>query len=189
MKTHLSVNRRNFIKSTGIGLLAFATGNQQLWLTPAQAREQNVPFQILSEKEVILMEAIADILLPGATDAGVSHFIDQQLALPLEQCLLMIRYLGVSTPFTDFYKSSLTAMNNVSQVKYQKDFISIEPDQAQQLVETMGSSNPKGWQGPPAPFFYFVLRSDAVDVVYGTQEGFARLDIPYMSHIPPYKSW
>ncbi len=27
-----------------------------------------------------------------------------------------------------------------------------------------------GWQGPPGPFVYTVLRSDAVDVVYATVE-------------------
>jgi hypothetical protein len=34
-----------------------------------------------------------------------------------------------------------------------------------------------------------VLRSDAVDVVYGTMEGYASLGIPYMPHIAPTKRW
>ena len=32
-------------------------------------------------------------------------------------------------------------------------------------------------------------RSDAVDVVYGTPEGFAKLGVPYMPHIMPPTSW
>jgi hypothetical protein len=34
---------------------------------------------------------------------------------------------------------------------------------------------------------YFVLRSDAVDVVYGTMEGYESLGVPYMPHIVPDK--
>ena len=45
-------------------------------------------------------------------------------------------------------------------------------------------------QAPPAAgFVYFVLRSDAVDVVYGTVEGYAELGIPYQAHIMPLKRW
>jgi hypothetical protein len=34
-----------------------------------------------------------------------------------------------------------------------------------------------------------VLRSDAVDVVYGTVEGYDALGIPYMPHITPVTRW
>jgi hypothetical protein len=37
--------------------------------------------------------------------------------------------------------------------------------------------------------FWFVLRSDAVDVVYGTKEGVERLGLPYMAHIEPPSRW
>jgi len=46
-----------------------------------------------------------------------------------------------------------------------------------------------GWDGPPAGFIYFVLRSDAIDVLYGTPEGFERLGVPYMAHIQPPAGW
>ena len=39
------------------------------------------------------------------------------------------------------------------------------------------------------PFFYFVLRNDAVDVVYGTKAGVESLDIPYMAHVEPPSRW
>ena len=47
----------------------------------------------------------------------------------------------------------------------------------------------EGWQGPAGSFVYLLLRSDAVDVVYGTMEGYAALGIPYMPHIAPTKRW
>lgn len=53
----------------------------------------------------------------------------------------------------------------------------------------MGAGGLPGWSGPPAPLVYFVLRSDALDVVYGTEAGFALLDVPYMPHIPPERRW
>ena len=47
----------------------------------------------------------------------------------------------------------------------------------------------EGWQGRPGGFVYMVLRSDAVDVVYGTMEGYEALGIPYQAHIAPEKRW
>ena len=47
----------------------------------------------------------------------------------------------------------------------------------------------EGWTGPSGGFVYTLLRSDAVDVVYGTMEGYAALGIPYKPHIAPTKRW
>jgi hypothetical protein len=53
----------------------------------------------------------------------------------------------------------------------------------------MRQNKVEGWQGPAGSFVYLLLRSDAVDVVYGTMEGYAGLGIPYMPHIAPTKRW
>ena len=47
----------------------------------------------------------------------------------------------------------------------------------------------EGWQGPARAFVYFLLRSDAVDVVYGTMEGYASLGIPYRPTSRRPKRW
>lgn len=59
------------------------------------------------------------------------------------------------------------------------------------IVRGLGApANPASWTLPlPARLFYFALRSDAVDVVYGTVEGFQKLGIPYMPHIAPPRNW
>ena len=57
------------------------------------------------------------------------------------------------------------------------------------FVDLMRQNKVDGWQGPPGPFVYLVMRSDAVDVVYGTMDGYAALGIPYMPHIAPTKRW
>jgi len=36
---------------------------------------------------------------------------------------------------------------------------------------------------------YFLMRHDAVDVVYGTVEGIESLGTPYMAHIVPVSRW
>ena len=57
------------------------------------------------------------------------------------------------------------------------------------FINEMRQNKIAGWQGPPGGFVYFVLRSDAVDVVFGTVEGYEALGIPYMPHIMPEKRW
>ncbi len=182
-------SRRKFIRNSGIGLLSFYVGGCELELTPEQARLQKIPFQVLTPVEVRTLEALGDILLPGSAAAGLAHFIDHQLnAVPQDQ-LLMIKYLGVSPPFTSFYSGGLAALNEYANDQHGAVFSELYDEQRTALVGKMAQANPEVWAGPPAPFFYFVLRSDAVDVVYGTRQGFEDLGIPYMAHIEPPSRW
>ena len=68
-------------------------------------------------------------------------------------------------------------------------FAEVAAEKRAEFVEQIRQKVPEGWSGPPSPFFYFVSRGDAVDVTYGTVEGFERLGIPYMPHIVPIKRW
>ena len=63
------------------------------------------------------------------------------------------------------------------------------PDEQHDFVDLMRQNKIDGWKGPPGPFVYTVLRSDAVDVVYATMDGYAMLGVPYMPHIAPTKKW
>jgi len=53
----------------------------------------------------------------------------------------------------------------------------------------MAADSLSDWVGPPASYVLFVLRADALDVTYGTPEGFENLGIPYMAHIMPEQPW
>lgn len=181
--------RRQFLRSGSLGLLAFSLGGVELLLTPREARAKALPFRVLRPAEVASLEALGEILLPGARDAGIAHFVDQQLAADPADCLLLIRYLDVPPPYIDIYRPALAALDTASQNAHRKNFTALDEKTAISLVRTMSESNPDGWQGPPAPLFYFAARSDAVDVVYGTEEGFERLGIPYMAHIRPTAKW
>ena len=68
-------------------------------------------------------------------------------------------------------------------------FDELAADKRAEFVEQIRQKVPEDWSGPPSPFFYFVSRGDAIDVYYGTVEGFERLGIPYMPHIIPIKRW
>ncbi len=182
-------SRRTFVRNTGIGLLSFYAGGCEVELTPEEARQQKIPFQVLNPDEVRTLEALGESLLPGSAAAGLAHFIDHQLnAVPQEQ-LLMLKYLGVSPPFSTFYSAGLVALNTIANDQYGANYADLNSEQRTALVGQMAQANPEGWAGPPAPFFYFVLRNDAVDVVYGTKAGVERLGIPYMAHIEPPSGW
>jgi len=185
----MNLDRRGFLKSSTMGLMAFQLGGSQVLLTPREARAKQVPFQVLRPDEVGALEALGDVLLPGAREAGIAHFVDHQLAAEPADCLLLIRYLDVPPPYISVYRPALAALNAASEAVHDAPFTELGAEDAAALVGVMGQQNPEGWSGPPAPMFYFVARSDAIDVVYGTEEGFERLDIPYMAHIRPIEKW
>lgn len=182
-------SRRAFIRNSGIGLLGFYVAGCKQDLTPKEARKLGLPFNVLSQDEVRTLEAFGNTLLPGSAAAGLAHFIDHQLnAAPADQ-LLMLKYLGVDPPFTPFYTQGLTALNDTAKSVHGVQFFELSVDQKIALTGQIALANPDGWAGPPAPFFYFVLRNDAVDVFYGTKQGIESLGIPYMAHIEPPSRW
>jgi hypothetical protein len=181
--------RRSFIRNSGIGLLTFYVGGCEVAMTPQEARENEVAYTVLTKTEVSTLDALGEILLPGSATAGLAHFIDHQLGAATEDQLLMIRYLGVPSPFAPFYQGGLAALNDFARSQGNQSFADSPQEAQTNLVEQFAQENPDGWQGPPGPFFYFVVRNDAVDVVYGTRDGIESLDVPYMAHIEPPSRW
>ncbi len=144
----------------------------------------------LNAERIETIEALGETLVPGAKQAGISHFIDQQLSIPHGEALLEARILNVRPPYANFYRAALGAVDKASQAKNgDKKFAQLSADERHDFVDLMRQNKIEGWQGPGGPFVYLILRSDAVDVVYGTMEGYAALGIPYMPHIAPEKRW
>lgn len=177
------------MRNTSIGLLTFYVGGCEVELTPEEARQQEVPFQVLKPQEALTLEALGEVLLPGSAAAGLAHFIDHQLNASPQDQLLMIKYLGANPPFTDFYSGGLAALDTAADALHGSRFTELSGEQRIELVGQIAQANPDGWDGPPAPFFYFVLRNDAIDVVYGTKQGIESLGVPYMAHIEPPSRW
>jgi len=183
----VSLTRREALRTTFA--LAFTIGGTEAWLTPREARALNADFKVLSAVEIRALEAFGEALLPGARAAGIAHFVDQQLSTSAAECLLMIRYLDIPPPYLDFYRPALAALDAATWHTHGRAFADLDAQTADDWVGILSRTVPQGWQGPPAPLFFFVARSDAVDVVYGTEEGFAKLGVPYMPHIVPPTKW
>jgi hypothetical protein len=183
------IERRAFMKGAALSALAFTVGGAQVLLTAREARAQGVPLHVLTAEERAALEALGDTLLPGAKDAGIAYYVDQQLSVDSNDSLLVARIVGVMPPYADFYRGGLAALNQASTKLHGAKFAELPPEKQHAFVEKMSQKNPDGWIGPPSPFFYFITRTDAIDVYYGTVEGFERLGVPYMPHIVPEKKW
>lgn len=183
------MKRRDFMRAAAGGALAFTVGGAQMLLTPREARAQGVPFRLLKAEEAETIEALGETLLPGARAAGIAHFVDQQVSVPPEEALLQARILNVRPPYINFYRAAIGAIFKASMARSEQRFVNLNTLDQREFVDLLRQGKLEGWQGPPQPFVYMIARSDAVDVVYGTMEGYASLGVPYMAHIPPEKRW
>ena len=177
------------MRGATLGALAFTVGGAQVLLTAREARAQSVPFRLLKANEAETLEALGETLVPGARAAGIAHFIDQQLSVTPEEALLEARILNVKPPYVNFYRAAIGAIDKASQARNGRRFAQLNSLEQRELADLMRQNKLDGWQGPAGPFVYLVTRSDAVDVVYGTMEGYEALGIPYMPHIAPEKRW
>jgi hypothetical protein len=172
-----------------LGALAFTVGGAEVMLTASQARAQNVPFRLLKEHEADTIEALGETLVPGARRAGIAHFIDHQISVPADEALLQARIFNVRPPYANFYRAAIGAVDRGSEKVYGRKFAALQTGEQSEFVNNMRQNKIEGWTGPGAPFVYTLLRTDAVDVVYGTMEGYASLGIPYQAHIAPDRRW
>jgi len=181
------LSRRALLQRMGGAAVTLTVTTAAGPMTPRQAHAQGAPLAFFTPDEAETLGALGEVLLPGAREAGIVPFVDDQL--DREQRLLILRYLDYPGDFKEFYRQGLGALDALSQDSHGQRFARLTGKRQSDLVRKMAAENPEGWEAAPAPFFYFVTRSDAIDVVYGTEDGFAKLDIPYMPHIPPQERW
>jgi Gluconate 2-dehydrogenase subunit 3 len=184
-----AMERRVFLKGAGMGMLAFTVGGAEVMLTAGQARARGVPYRLLKANDAETIEALGETLVPGAQQAGIAHFIDQQVSVPAGEALLEARIVNVRPPFVNFYRAAIAAVDKASEARSGRRFAALGATDQHDFVDLMRQNKIDGWQGPAGAFVYFILRSDAVDVVYGTMDGYESLGVPYMAHIAPDKRW
>ena len=184
-----TIERRVFLKGASMGLLSFTVGGVDILMTAGEARARAVPFRLLSGEEAETLEALGEALVSGARAAGVAHFIDQQISVPPGEALLEARIVNIKPPFVNFYRAAIGAIEKASMARSGKRFAALSASEQHDFIDQLRQNKIDGWQGPPAGQVYFVLRSDAVDVVYGTMEGYESLGVPYLPHIAPDKRW
>ena len=183
------VKRRTFMQGAAAGALAFSVGGVEVMLTPGEARAQGVPLKVLTADEAKALEAVGEAFAPGAREAGIANFVDQQCSVPPHEALLNVRIANVQPPFVNFYRAALTAIDKACNAKHGKPFAALSEAEQFDFINLMRQGKHEGWQGPPQAAIYGNFRADAVDVVYGTVEGFKRLGVPYMAHIEPKARW
>ena len=186
----MAQSRRGFLQGSGI-LLSYVLAGEASLLSPRAARAAQLPYEALTGGEAETLQWLCEALVPGAREAGIAHYVDKQLAqAPQGDSLLMLKYLGVAAAdFGGFYSAVLDSAGRLAQARYDKTWRELDETQSGALLAAMAGDGVPGWEGPPASFAFFVLRADACDVVYGTEEGFERLGIPYMAHLAPAQPW
>jgi len=183
------VDRRQFLKHSGQGIAVASILGPALYLSPAQARAKQLPLKVLHETHLRTLESAAEILVPGASAAGVGYYIDEQLSRTPNDSLLMAQYLNVPPPHAAFYTAAATALDDYAALTSGKPFAELPHAARDAIVGSLFPEQPEGWRGPPSEPVYLCLRADAVDVVYGTMAGFEALDVPYLPHIEPPQDW
>lgn len=168
--------------------LGFSVGGVTLMLTPEQARAQKLALRTLKPDQVKVLEVLAEGMVPGSVKLGVTHFIDHQLSAEPGDCLLIAKYLQAPVPYAGFYAAGLKVAEGMAQSTAGKPLASLDAAALEGLIKQMSKPGTVV-EGYPIFLFYLCLRSDAVDVVYGTPEGFEKLNVPYMSHILPPETW
>src|SRR5438552_18704488 len=143
-----NIERRAFIKGAVMSALAFTVGGVEVLLTPREARSQGVPFRTLTAEQVEALEALGETLVPGARQAGISHFVDQQLSIPAEEALLEARILNVRPPYANFYRAALGAVDHASQAHNGgRRFAQLNAAEQHSFIDTMRQNKVGGWQG------------------------------------------
>lgn len=174
-----SINRRHFLAGGAATLGFYLIGGRLTHASAAEATAIGFTPRILNNAQVSALETIADALVTGAEAQGIAAYIDSQLAEG-DSSKLIAKYLGVGTPGQKgFYSAALDAALKQTELTEAPDA----------FTRALATDAVKDWQGPPGSYFTFVLRADALDVVYGTPQGFDGIGVPYMAHIQPEAIW
>ncbi len=171
----------------GTAVLGAASGFSPAGLALADSPRPK-RLRVFSIAQAKTYAAWCDVLAIGAAKAGVAFFVDKYLAEPYAESLLLIRYLQ-NPPYNGFYTGGIAGVDQESRARFAKPFVALDKKQKTAVVDAAVTSSTEAWTEPNPNFFYFVSRSDAVDVVYGTMAGFRDLRIPYMAHIQPKRPW
>src|ERR1700758_3778837 len=143
------IERRAFMKGAAIGALAFTVGGAEVLLTPRAARSQGVPLRTLTAAQAATLDALGETLVPGARQAGISHFVDQQISIPAEEALLEARILNVRPPYANFYRAALGAIDRISGMPNSgRGFAQLSQEDQHSFVDAMRQNKLSDWQGP-----------------------------------------
>ena len=138
----MAFTRRDFVDRAFKGsvlALSFEIGGATLLLSPKEARAQNVPLRNLDSEQARRLELLAETILPGATEAGVVHFVDHQLGEDPNNALLLAKYFNVRPPYSNFYGAGLNVADGMAQESMNKSLEELSDSELHQLVRAMSA--------------------------------------------------
>jgi gluconate 2-dehydrogenase gamma chain len=149
-----SLNRRDFVKVLAVGAGA----------APAAVSAATAPirWRFLTEEEALLMDAIAEQLIPadqdpGAHDAGVVFFIDRQLA-------------SVYRRYQTDYREGLRGVNQASVAQFGRLYLDLDWDSQTQVLKQLEAGQAQGevWRQRSSTDFFRLLRNHSMQGFYGS---------------------
>src|SRR5256884_1212988 len=149
------IERRAFMKGAAIGRIGFTVGGAEVLLPPDGARSEGVPLRTLTAAQAATLDALGETLVPSARQAGISHFVDQQISIPAEEALLEARILNVRPPYANFYRAALGVVDRASQAHNGGHrFAGLSAADQHSFIDAMRQNKIDGWQGPTGAFVY-----------------------------------
>src|ERR1700754_947691 len=138
--TMADIGRRGFVKGATLGALAFTVGGVEMLMAPGEARARGVPFRLLDLHQGETLEALGETLVPQAREAGIAHYIDQQISVPPQESLLQARIFNFRPPFAAFYRNTIVAVDEHSTKLFGKPFAQLDAKDQREFVDRMRQS-------------------------------------------------
>src|SRR5438552_16677312 len=140
-----SIDRRMVLKGAAVAARAYAVAGAERLLSPREALAQGIPLKVLTADGRAALEALGETLLPGVKDAGLAHYVDQQLSVDPSECLLLGRALGIMPPYADFYRAGLAGLDQSSLKAHGLKFAGLAPEKRSECAEQIRQKVPEGW--------------------------------------------
>jgi gluconate 2-dehydrogenase gamma chain len=182
--------RRRFLKS--VGALSAAVPTAAFAQQHAHGAAKGEKYMFLSASEVAFLDAAvarlipADELGPGAMEAGVTYFIDQQLFGGYGVMAKMYRQgphaegtpqQGYQSPLTpqEVYRAAITEINAGCAKQYGKSFAELATAQQDEVLRALDEGK-FPLEAVPARFFFNMLLDNTIegyfsDPIYGGNRG------------------
>ena len=155
------LSRRTVIKVAAVGLVGGAIGAGTSALITRVSRETSSPYRFFSVAEADSLSAICEQIIPrddapGATDAGVIHFIDRQLGGRLKRHQVT-------------YRRGLEAFRQTVLVTFKAPFTDLSAEQKFELLRRLeaGKTPKELWSDPSAQQFFRLVVSHTMQGFYG----------------------
>ena len=148
------IDRRTFLEAAGA-----AVGG--LVLFPAR-RPWTGPWQVFSDVEAAVVDAIAEQIIPadqdpGAHAAGVVHYIDRQLATVFDEHRVT-------------YRTGIAGVQQSSSVMFGADFETLEWEQQTAVLQALERGEAPGaiWETQSPHAFFALIRDHTMQGFYGS---------------------